>query len=110
MPPIVFVGSPWLDASICVPRAAARIGVPATVNALKAYIDQNIVVGMSRDAVRISLMELAPIEVENDVGALPETSTDYMRVNICLDPRNNIELYIRYSLDGRLISKKIVPK
>src|SRR6266498_351030 len=86
--PVLFVGFPWVDASICVPRAAQRIGVQATYNDLYQYVDQHIVPGKTRAEVVAILEQIGPVQIQKDVGALPESSTDYVRINMCLDPRN----------------------
>jgi hypothetical protein len=93
-----------------VPRAAKQIGVPPTYDAIYTYVEQHIVPGVTREEVSNILERIGPIQVKKDVGSLPETSVDEIRLNICLDPRNNMEIYVRYSPEGQLTSLKIVPK
>src|SRR5882672_6646303 len=66
--PMFYIGFPWVDASICVPRAAGRIGVQPTYDALYEYIGQHIVTGMTRADITAILGRVLPIRFSNTHG------------------------------------------
>ena len=102
--PIIFFGFPWVDAAFCIPRAAQRIGVSASYESLYGYINRKVIPGMSRDEVTSALETIGPVEVVRSDHFDPDTTIQQVALDICLDPRNNIQVYLNYSNAGQLIS------
>jgi len=85
----------WIDQTICYSRVASRIDVDPNYLSIRSYIQFHLTPGMSRHEVISMLETVGPVDQR-------ETNANEVWVNICSHPLNNIVLFTKYSMDGKL--------
>ena len=106
-PLLYFFALPPLDAAICVPRVAERLGVQPNTEAILVYVTQQVRRGMTRDEVAGVLTRIGSINVRYGTVAYAGVVTDVIRVQVCLLPVNHFDVVAHYAVDGRLESIEI---
>ena len=92
-----------IDAVICAPGAASRVGAAPSFNAIEQFISENVTKGTSRVEVNAILSRLGPLQIYSDAGFTPTTSLDSVTINMCLDPLNDPNISVQYTASGQVI-------
>jgi hypothetical protein len=109
-PVLFFWVVPWVDSSICVPRAAGRIGVAPNYDAIRGYIVNHLKSDMTRGEVIAMLQQIGPLETTTSKSSYQQETIDDTRIMMCSYPFNNIELITRYSAAGRFVDYEFRPE
>ncbi len=91
----------YVDASICYSRVSRKIGVSeVNQHAINQFVEGMLHPGMSKDEVMSRLSDIGPPVVTGTTEvAYNSTIREFVRLDICLHPWNDILLELRYSRD-----------
>jgi hypothetical protein len=93
-----------IDAYICVAKAAQRIHVAPTYEALYSYIENSLIPGKTREEVRAIVKKIGPVSINSSTEEehLQGYNFDSIAITMCLDPMNNIVLTASYDSNDLL--------
>lgn len=95
---------PSLDASICYPRTANKIGGHPDFYSIADFIDGLLIPGMSDEEVLEVLNKVAPSK-RTYTQDLPDGYIRYgYRVKICFHPFNQLQIIAKFTKDGIMVS------
>ncbi|GAB4578181.1 MAG: hypothetical protein Fur0022_09150 [Anaerolineales bacterium] len=93
---------PLIDHAHCIPKVADKLGVNPSIYDIKDYITVLLEPGMTREEVNNGLGNIAPISITEGNLFLGNQVTEQIYLKICRHPYNNIVIYARYDLRGKL--------
>jgi hypothetical protein len=93
----------WGDYYICPYIISQHIGIKPNFPAIKQYIYESLVPGLSRGEVEAELGKLGEIRVWRGYQVVNNSTSDEIWFNVCSHPLNAITIFAHYSLDGKLI-------
>jgi len=87
-----------IEAPFCLSRIAKRVNIEPTYPSIKAYLGENIKLGMKADAVHSVFEQISPI------GVNKHENLEEVIMLMCKSPLNNLIFWVRYDADGGFVS------
>ena len=99
---------PLIEQEICVQRVADRIGVAPDYGAIREYVTNSLLPGMTRSEVEAQLSSMGILNISRASTSFSRSEVDIVEVQMCLFAQNNIKLFAHYDYNGKLISTSFI--